>query len=122
MSCRVYRDFRYRSNEFLDLSTARARPADCGGSWGGWGDPLSGENRLSGSSPDGATSPGPCVVNCSNAHPAGLTARGTYRFHAGGVNVALADGSVRFLAESTSNRTFGYLVTRANGDVVPGEN
>jgi prepilin-type processing-associated H-X9-DG protein len=45
-----------------------------------------------------------------------LGALGSY--HSGGVNVALADGSVRFLRESTSGSTLQALSTRAGGEVV----
>jgi prepilin-type processing-associated H-X9-DG protein len=38
--------------------------------------------------------------------------------HAGGVNTALADGSVRFLGNSTNLATWQALATRANGEVV----
>jgi prepilin-type processing-associated H-X9-DG protein len=39
--------------------------------------------------------------------------------HPGGCNVALCDGSVRFLSDSTPLLTLAYLTTRANGEVVP---
>jgi prepilin-type processing-associated H-X9-DG protein len=38
--------------------------------------------------------------------------------HDGGVNVALADGSVRFVADSIDLATWRALGTRANGDLV----
>lgn len=41
-----------------------------------------------------------------------------FSMHPGGVNVVMADGSVRFLAESTSLRTIGSLATRAGGEVI----
>ncbi|QDU75466.1 hypothetical protein Pan97_24980 [Bremerella volcania] len=41
---------------------------------------------------------------------------GIYSFHAGGANVGLADGSVRFLPESIDQETLNALVTRASGD------
>jgi prepilin-type N-terminal cleavage/methylation domain-containing protein/prepilin-type processing-associated H-X9-DG protein len=47
-----------------------------------------------------------------------LGAMGSY--HSGGVNVALADGSVRFLSESTSWRVLHDLSTRSGGEVLPG--
>ncbi|AWM37326.1 Type II secretion system protein G precursor [Gemmata obscuriglobus] len=88
---------------------------------GGWGDPFSGENWLSGSDSTGATSPGSCVVGCTNSQPAGSTARGLYSFHSGGVNVLLCDGSVRFLTSSASAKTVVYLVTKSNGEVLPSD-
>jgi prepilin-type processing-associated H-X9-DG protein len=43
-----------------------------------------------------------------------------YAFHTGGATVAMADGSVRFLAEGTDLRTIGALATRSGGEVVSG--
>jgi prepilin-type processing-associated H-X9-DG protein len=43
-----------------------------------------------------------------------------YAFHAGGANVAMADGSVRLLSEGMDVRTLGMLATRAGGEV-PGD-
>ncbi len=39
-------------------------------------------------------------------------------FHPGGVNIAFSDGSVRFIKNSISMRTWWALGTRANGEVV----
>jgi len=58
--------------------------------------------------------PGPVQINNSNEW-----GHCFYSFHPGGANFALADGSVRFLAESTNLRTLGVLVTRAGGEIVP---
>ena len=88
---------------------------------GGWGDPFSGENWLSGSDTTGATSPGSCVIGCTNSQPPGSTARGWYSFHTSGVNILLADGSVRFLTASTSPKSICYMVTRAKGEVIPND-
>lgn len=52
----------------------------------------------------GTTMPGLCAVNCSNF-------RGVYSFHSGGANVAFADGSVRMLSTSLSNKGLMALVT-----------
>jgi prepilin-type processing-associated H-X9-DG protein len=82
---------------------------------GGWGDPLNGEHWFGGSQPNGVASPGPCVIGCTNE-----SGRGLYSFHTGGVNVGLADGSVRFLSSSTDPRTVAYIVTAAKNEVVPG--
>ena len=41
-----------------------------------------------------------------------------YSFHEGGVNVAYGDGSVRYLAESTSLQILAALSTRSAGEVV----
>jgi prepilin-type N-terminal cleavage/methylation domain-containing protein/prepilin-type processing-associated H-X9-DG protein len=81
----------------------------------GWGDALNGECWFAGSLADGTGSNGPCVVNCTNER-----GRGLYSFHSSGVNVLLADGSVRFLSSSINNCTFAFLVTREKGEVVSG--
>jgi prepilin-type processing-associated H-X9-DG protein len=60
---------------------------------------------------DGLRCTGPCAINCTNSSE-------PYSFHPGGVNVAFADGSVRFLAEAISIKTFAALFTRAGGEVV----
>jgi prepilin-type N-terminal cleavage/methylation domain-containing protein/prepilin-type processing-associated H-X9-DG protein len=64
-----------------------------------------------GSSPDGATQPGSCAINCTND-------REVYSFHPGGANAVFADGSVHFLNANMSMRVFARLVTRAGGEVV----
>ena len=64
-----------------------------------------------GSTPDGATKPGPCAINCTND-------REVYSFHPGGANAVFADGSVHFLKASIDIRIFARLVTRAGGEVV----
>jgi prepilin-type processing-associated H-X9-DG protein len=85
----------------------------------GWGDPLAGENWLSGSDSTGTVSPGTCAINCTNSQPWLSTGRNLYSFHTGGANVVMADGSVRFLPESTSASTVIFLVTRSKGEVIP---
>ncbi len=62
---------------------------------------------------DGQTSPGPCPVNCSNQ-------MGIYSFHPAGANALFADGSVHFIAQTIDLFAFFNLVTRADGDVLPG--
>jgi prepilin-type processing-associated H-X9-DG protein len=44
--------------------------------------------------------------------------KGIYGFHPGGANVAFADGSVRFLTDSTSPVVLTAMATRADGDAV----
>ena len=77
---------------------------------------------LDGSSPDGRIKPGTCAVNCTNNF-CGLPMRNyddgeIYSFHAGGANVLLGDGAVRFLAADINIRNLARLVTRAGGEVV----
>lgn len=85
---------------------------------GGWGDPFSGENWLSGADATGAISPGTSLVGVTNSQPAGTTAYGLYSFHTGGVNTLFADGSIRFVNANASPLTICYYVTRANGEVI----
>jgi len=44
--------------------------------------------------------------------------RGFYSFHDAGANAAFADGSVRFLSETTSMETLSAMCTRSSGEVV----
>ncbi len=81
---------------------------------GSWGDPFNGENWFGGSLPNG-TGTGTCVIGCTNEY-----GKGMYSFHTSGVNVAFADGSVRFLTQSTDPKTVAYIVTAAKGEVVSG--
>jgi len=41
-----------------------------------------------------------------------------YAFHTGGANIAMCDGSVRFVGEDTSVQVLGQLATRAGGEAV----
>ena len=41
-----------------------------------------------------------------------------YAFHPGGAHVAMADGAVRFVAESTEVRVLGQMATRAGSESV----
>jgi len=60
-----------------------------------------------------------------NSSREGITTTGTTyaavtsrSYHPGGVNVALSDGSVRFIAQSVDLTTWRALATRANGEAV----
>jgi prepilin-type processing-associated H-X9-DG protein len=72
-------------------------------------------NRIvvNGASPNGVDRPGPCALNCTNAHE-------IYSFHPGGANTVFADGSVHFLKAGIDIRLLAGLVTRAGGEVVSG--
>ena len=73
--------------------------------------------------------PGPCAINCTNgediagqsfpyAAPYGSDGSGeTYGFHPRGVNVLLADGSLRFASDKIELRVFARLVTRDKNEV-----
>jgi prepilin-type processing-associated H-X9-DG protein len=56
----------------------------------------------------------PCISTYQSVN---LSARS---YHAGGVNVALADGSIRFVAEAVDVSVWQALGTRAGGEV-PGD-
>jgi prepilin-type N-terminal cleavage/methylation domain-containing protein/prepilin-type processing-associated H-X9-DG protein len=65
-------------------------------------------------SDDGQTPGGFCTINCNNSW-------GIYSFHTGGANAVFVDGSVHFLAVGLSRDVFAGLVTRAGGEVIPGD-
>ena len=82
----------------------------------GWSDPdggagsMDGTDRLTGAI-NGGSGTGTCIMSCNNdSEP--------YSFHPGGMNVSIADGSVRFLQENISAATFAALVTPRGGEVV----
>ncbi|MFL5328374.1 MAG: DUF1559 domain-containing protein [Gemmataceae bacterium] len=56
---------------------------------------------------------GTCNMNCTNDSE-------FYSFHAGGMNVCMADGSVRFLTQQIKPATLAALIT-ANGNDNPGD-
>ncbi|MGL4549862.1 MAG: DUF1559 domain-containing protein [Gemmataceae bacterium] len=83
------------------------------GSWTGgpWGNPDSRIN-VGGFNPANPSDPyGPCAVNCIND-------KEIYSFHTGGAMGVLADGSVRFVRDSTSLDVVLQAVTRARGEVL----
>ena len=53
---------------------------------------------------------GSCFMNCNNDSEA-------YSFHSGGVNVTMADGSVRFLRQGMDAASFAALCTARAGDM-----
>ena len=58
-----------------------------------------------------------CCLNAMHDHYTNATSN-----HSGGVNVALADGSVRFIKESIAYPAWWALGTRANGEVLSSDN
>jgi prepilin-type N-terminal cleavage/methylation domain-containing protein len=79
---------------------------------GGWGDAINGEFWLGGSSASGASSPGTCVINCTN-----FAGWNLYSFHSGGVNAVMGDASVRFIPASVEGRIFAFSLTAGKGEV-----
>ena len=59
-----------------------------------------------------------CIVPSTNP-PVGLF--GARSDHPGGVNVLMADGSVRFVSTFIQNQVWNALGTRAAGEVIPGD-
>jgi prepilin-type N-terminal cleavage/methylation domain-containing protein/prepilin-type processing-associated H-X9-DG protein len=95
---------------------------------GAWARPTS-DYQLIGSSADGTTFPGPCVINCTTGPNCGpgqfpnplfgmQPDTQVYAFHPSGANVALADGSVHFVQQGVSFAVFAALVTRAGNEAV----
>ncbi len=85
----------------------------------GWSDPDGGAGSMDGTDQltgaiNGSSGTGRCIMNCNNdSEP--------YSFHSGGMNVCMADGSVRFISTSISAATFAALLTARAGDL-PGAN
>lgn len=80
--------------------------------WGPWASYNSSIYRTW--SADGTIPGGPCTINCNNNW-------GIYAFHTGGANALLCDGSVHFLRVGLDRDVFAGLVTRAGGEVLPGD-
>jgi prepilin-type processing-associated H-X9-DG protein len=84
----------------------------------GWADPDGCSGSVDGSHPTtgaintgSAFTGGTCVMNCNNdSEP--------YSFHSGGINVCMADGSVRFLRATVAPATFAAMITCNNGEVI----
>lgn len=85
--------------------------------WGGWTsgnyDPDYREIDESGISSNAYfLTPGNCVHNCTNLQTQ------PHSFHPGGVNYAMADGSVRFIRDSIDRNNFRRLVWKDDGEVI----
>ncbi len=59
-----------------------------------------------------------CRVGCGGCGVDDGIFSNAQSFHSGGVNVLMADGSVRFVKDSISMQTWEAIGTRANGEVV----
>jgi type II secretory pathway pseudopilin PulG len=60
---------------------------------------------------DGANSPGPCPINCTNDNE-------IYSFHPAGAMCLACDGSVRLIAPAVEIRVIGRLITRGAGETI----
>ncbi len=84
-------------------------PPEFGGWFDYWAGPCAG--WMYGFEDDGVTTKGPRFINASNkwANP--------WSFHTGGVTVAMADGSVRFLSDNMSNLVFIAICTDSGNEI-----
>ena len=94
-----------------NLRFIQGKPAT--GTWtaGPWANPDA-RIHIGGYNPANPTATtGPCVVNCIND-------KEIYSFHTGGAMLGMADGSVKFIRESTHIDIVLQLLTRARGEVL----
>jgi prepilin-type N-terminal cleavage/methylation domain-containing protein/prepilin-type processing-associated H-X9-DG protein len=61
---------------------------------------------------------GSCRNGCGGCSPDGSEFANASSNHSGGLNILMADGSVRFLKSTVSQLIYWYIGTRANNDVV----
>ena len=64
-----------------------------------------------GSTADGLSKPGSCMMNCTNDWE-------IYSMHPGGSNTCFGDGSVKFLKATISPGVFAAIITRAGGEIL----
>ena len=101
-----------------NANCARAR----GGAWATNDNPYAfGESLVSGCTT--ASSPTAGAIPTSLMRVNGSNEWGwlIYGFHAVGANVVMADGSVQFVANTTSVQVLGQLATRAGGELIPND-
>ncbi len=81
------------------------------GAWAGWGSIAFGAANADTGETPGKGDATDCTVNCNNWF-------GVYGFHAGGANVLLCDGAVRFVGVKLDPLTFAYLTLRDDGHLI----
>jgi prepilin-type processing-associated H-X9-DG protein len=111
-------DIYVKGGKTLDLSPTLPPAAVAVINGGGWVNPFAGAATLDGSAyvvtAGNIKGDGPCAINCTN-----MTYKGMYSFHPGGINMAMCDGGVRFVPESTDPFIVGSLISRSNGEAFP---
>jgi hypothetical protein len=95
---------------------------------GGWCRPASELNVLLGVSADGASYPGPNVINTTNGIALGSTypdpyfgVDGTgqaYAFHGSGITAVFVDGSARYLSSNIDVRVYAGLISRNGSEII----
>jgi prepilin-type processing-associated H-X9-DG protein len=83
------------------------------GGTGAWVNPET-AIAVTGFNPATMTTPGPCAVNCNNNDE-------VYGFHPSGANILMGDGAVRHLRAQTNINVLIPLMTRAIGEIIPGD-
>jgi len=112
----VWRD-RVRSSVNADQAAGAACARAQGGAWATNDNPYGFGEKNTGWCTSGPTS-GAIPTSLMRVNGSNEWGWLIYGFHAGGANIAMADGAVRFVTESTSVRILGQLATRAGGEAV----
>jgi prepilin-type N-terminal cleavage/methylation domain-containing protein/prepilin-type processing-associated H-X9-DG protein len=98
-----------------DIYVGGAKTGAAGGD-AAWANPET-QLVIGGCVPSTGAVPGSQAINCTNS--GGHFMNQVYSFHNQGANVAMADGSVRFLQQSIQLEILIALLTRSYGEVIP---
>jgi prepilin-type N-terminal cleavage/methylation domain-containing protein/prepilin-type processing-associated H-X9-DG protein len=98
-----------------DIYIEGAKTATVGGD-AAWTNPET-QLVIGGCQPATGAVPGPQAINCTNS--GGHFKNQVYSFHNQGANVAMADGSVKFVQQSVKLEILIALLTRSYGEVIP---
>jgi prepilin-type N-terminal cleavage/methylation domain-containing protein/prepilin-type processing-associated H-X9-DG protein len=66
---------------------------------------------LHGFTANGATTPGPCFMNCSNDNE-------VYSFHPNGAMLLMGDGSVKYASSNMQFRVFAAMISKQGGETI----